>query len=99
MAHAQVGRWELIGIDTVNSTFTVQDALFKKPRNFHVPMLTNVVVAEDYAYALTSRRRIMRIHLQTAKRTFVNVDMCGNKIVFTHDTPHINFQTLTKGSP
>ena len=99
MAQAQDGRWELIGIDTVNSTFTVQDALFNKPRNFHVPMLTNVVVADNYAYALTSRRKIMRIHLQTATRTFVNVDMCGNKIVFTHDTPHLNFHTLTKGSP
>ncbi len=92
MNRAQENRWELLGIDNTNSTFIVQDMLFKKPRYFHVPMLTNVVVDDCFAYALTSSRKIMQINLETAKRKFVQNDIRGNKISFNLDPPQFRFQ-------
>lgn len=67
-------RWKLIGFNVGNGSFVVQDNLLNKQRSYHVPMLTNAIVIDRFAYILTLTRKIMRVDLPTAKRQFITPD-------------------------
>jgi hypothetical protein len=65
-------RWNLVECDIKHGELIVQDALFKKKRSFHVPMLVNALVVGQIAFASTSSNKIMQIDLNNAKRRFVS---------------------------
>jgi len=85
-------RWELLGINVVNSTLIVHDSLFNKPRSFHVPMLTNAKVIDGFAYVATRQGRVMQINLQTAQRKFIEGEASGEGIQFPDDTPQLELK-------
>ena len=65
-------RWKLLECDIKQGELVVQDALFKKKRSFHVPMLVCAIVEGHDAYVSTSSRKVMHIELNSAKRQFIS---------------------------